>query len=192
MIPLANLGQKDKEMFEMKERMAAMKESLRQREAELNTIMAADKGEGARNVGFVEGLQNDTKETEAAIEDHGEDGHDVFSGLKTALETRRKEVIEYKTRSERAEARAQKKYMKTPPGFSRFSAAKIKTNRGGFVEAVIPKTVRFVANVFIFYLLERIHSRVVPQVLKRRDAPECVHHRLILKRETYLILNPPR
>ncbi|CAM9344343.1 unnamed protein product, partial [Ascophyllum nodosum] len=92
-------GMKEKEMMTMKERMAAMEESLRVAKNELATIRAAQEGGGARNDGLVKDLRTIVKELEAVIHDRGEDGHEVLSDLMAALAARQKETTEERLRA---------------------------------------------------------------------------------------------
>ena len=86
-------------MMTMKERMAAMEESLRVAKNELATIRAAQEGGGARNDGLVKDLRTIVKELEAVIHDRGEDGHEVLSDLMAALAARQKETTEERLRA---------------------------------------------------------------------------------------------
>ena len=92
-------------MMEMKERMVAMEESLRRKEAELAAIRAAEEKEEARNAGRVDELQSYVKELEAAIQDRREEDDGMLADLKAALEASRKELAEFKTRADEAEVR---------------------------------------------------------------------------------------
>ena len=107
---------KDEEMVTMKKAMAAMEEGLRQKEAELAAIRAAEEQEEADNALRVAELQSRVRQLEDAIKERDEaiDGMDVAGAdsiqkeeeletLKAALSACQAELAEHATRADGAE-----------------------------------------------------------------------------------------
>lgn len=107
---------KDEEMVDVKKNMAAMEEELRQKEAELAAIRAAEEKEEADNALHVAELQGRVRQLEDAIKERDEaiDGMDVAGAdstqkeeeletLKAALSACQAELAEHVTRADGAE-----------------------------------------------------------------------------------------
>lgn len=111
---------KDEEMVDMKNKMAEMEEGLRQKEAELAAIRAAEEKEEAENALRVTELQSKIRQLEDAIKERDEaiNGMDVAGAdsiqkeqeletLKAALNSCQAELAEHATRADGAEVSRQ-------------------------------------------------------------------------------------